>query len=254
MRGSSWTMAWRTARSLSRPNGSVPDRHFVEDDAQGPEVGPGVDFVAAGLFGRHVGDRPHGRSGLGQPGFAGQLGQSEIEDLGQAVRGDHDIARLDVAVDDAVFVGLGQSLGDLGGDADRVGRGQRAAGDPLLEGLAGITGHGDVETAVLRFVDVVNGADVRVVEARRGAGLVDEPLPGLGIGRESGRQELQGDPSVEAEVLGLVDDAHAAPAELADDAELPGDGLPGLDLSDRDPDRSGRIIPHVPLHPASLKA
>ena len=28
-----------------------PCRHFVKDDAQGPEIGPGIDLVAAGLFG-----------------------------------------------------------------------------------------------------------------------------------------------------------------------------------------------------------
>ena len=33
-----------------------------------------------------------------------------------------------------------------------------------------------------------------------------------------GRQKLEGDPAAERELLGLVDDAHAAPADLAEDA------------------------------------
>ena len=66
-----------------------------------------------------------------------------------------------------------------------------------------------------------------------------------------GGQELEGDLPFEAEVFGLVDDAHAAAPELADDAVLAGDRLAGLDLRGGDSERASRIIPHLSLHPVS---
>ncbi len=183
---------------------------LVEDDAERPDVRAGVDLVALGLLGGHVGDRAHGGSRDRHPGLSGELGQAEIQDLGRPVRSDHDVARLDVAVDDAVLVGLGQALGHLGGEAQRVGRRKVAAGDPVLQGFALVAGHDDVEAAVGRFVDLVDGADVGMVEARGGPGLVDEPLAGRGLGHQPGRQELEGDAALQTEVLGLEDHAHPA--------------------------------------------
>ena len=88
-------------------------------------------------------------------------------------------------------------------------------------------GHGDEHAAVLAFSDLVDGADVGVVEDRGGLGLVDEALAGLGVVRELGREELERDGAAELEIVGLVDDAHSAPADLAEDAVLAGDNRPG---------------------------
>ena len=224
-----------------------PGGHLVEDDAERPDVGAGVDVLARGLFGGHVGDRADGHPRDRHPGLAGQLGQAEVEDLGLSIGRDHDVARLDVAVDDAVLVGLGQPPGDLGGDPDRFGRRQVPLGDPVLQAFARIAGHDDVKAAVLGLIDLVDGADVGVVEARRGARFVDETLPGLGVRRRARGEELEGDRPVETEVLGFVNDTHAAPAEPAGDAVLPGHGFAGADLGLRDLQRTGEIIPHFPL-------
>jgi hypothetical protein len=51
-----------------------------------------------------------------------------------------------------------------------------------------------------------------VVQRGRDARLVEEPRPETIISRELGRQHLQRDDAAEADVAGLVDDAHAAPA------------------------------------------
>ena len=156
-------------------------------------------------------------------------------------------------MDDAVLVGLGQAFGDFGRDPDRLARLHGPAPEPVLQAFALITGHDDVEAAVLGLVDFVDCADVRMVEARRRPGLVDETLPGFGVRCQSGRQELEGDRPLEAEVLGLVDDAHAAPAELADDAVLAGHGLSGLDLGGGNFQCPGRDIPHFSLRSADGK-
>ena len=53
-----------------------------------------------------------------------RLGDAEVGDLHLAVGGDQDVARLDVAVHDAVAVRVAQRGGDLRGD---LGRARRAS-------------------------------------------------------------------------------------------------------------------------------
>ena len=68
--------------------------------------------------------------------------------------------------------------------------------------------------------DGVDGDDVRVVERGGGAGFVLEAGQLLLVEHRGERQDLQRDAAAERELLGLVDDAHAAAAELAEDAEV----------------------------------
>ena len=105
--------------------GQASREHLVEDDPEGPDVGAGVDVLAEELLGRHVGDGPDGTAGAGQAGLAGDLGQAEIGDPGDALLRDEDVGRLDVAVDDAVRMGGGQAIRDLRGEGERFG-GRRA--------------------------------------------------------------------------------------------------------------------------------
>jgi hypothetical protein len=59
--------------------------------------------------------------------------------------------------------------------------------------------------------------DVGVVQRRSRLGFANEPFLGFVVGAELGRKEFDGDVAVEPDVLGLVDDAHAAFAKLGDD-------------------------------------
>ena len=79
--------------------------------------------------------------------------------------------------------------------------------------------HRHVEEAVL-LPEVVHGDDVRVVEERRRLRLALEALQGLVAGGDPGAERLQGHEAVEDRVPGLVDLAHRAAAELADDLVL----------------------------------
>ncbi len=67
------------------------------------------------------------------------------------------------------------------------------------------------------FADVVNRADIRVVERRSRAGLPMESFQGLAVGGNVVRKELQGYVSAEPGVFGLVDDAHTTAAQLFED-------------------------------------
>ena len=74
------------------------------------------------------------------------------------------------------------------------------------------------------LVDVVDRADVRVVERRGRLGLASEPLQGDLITEELLGQELERHAASQPRVLGLVDDTHPSAAELVDDP-IVGDGL-----------------------------
>ena len=88
--------------------------------------------------------------------------------------------------------------------------GQAAA----LDELHGVEGHAPLAA------DGVDRDDVRVVQAGGGLGLELEPLQLPRVHRRGNRQDLQRHAAAERDLLGLVDDPHAAPADLADDAEI----------------------------------
>ena len=68
--------------------------------------------------------------------------------------------------------------------------------------------------------EVVHGHYVGVVEQGRGLGLALEALERLVVGAEPGGERLERDEAVQDRVVGLVDLAHRAAAELADDRVL----------------------------------
>jgi hypothetical protein len=74
------------------------------------------------------------------------------------------------------------------------------------------------------LADVVDSADVGMIEGGGGLCLSTEAAERLRIARHFVRQELQSDETVQASVLGLVNYAHTATTELLDDAVVR-DGL-----------------------------
>ena len=67
------------------------------------------------------------------------------------------------------------------------------------------------------LADVVDLDDVGVLEPRDGRRLGQEAGGGHGIGVGTGQDHLEGARAVEADLTGVVDDAHAAAAELTQD-------------------------------------
>jgi hypothetical protein len=128
-----------------------------------------------------------------------------------------------VAVDDALGVCRIEGVGNLDRQVQKLRRLHGLPTNAVLERLALQKLHGD-EGLALVLVDVVDRADVGVVEGGAGLGLALEPLQGDGVAEELLGQELQRDGPVEAGVLGLVDDTHAAAANLLEDAVVR-DGL-----------------------------
>ncbi len=114
-------------------------------------------------------------------------------------------------------VRLSQALDDLLRDRDRAFGLQRSAPDQVLERVAVVVCHRDEQVAVFCFVDLVDRANVGVIQGGCGLRLLYEAGLGRGIAGEFGREKFQGHDPVETGVLGLVDLAHSSLADLGED-------------------------------------
>ena len=138
-----------------------------------------VDGLAHHLLGRHVARRADHDAGARQPadpsaGSELRPRETEVEQL-DAVRREEDVGRLEIAMDDAARVQRRQRGQHAEADRHRLRDAHRPALQPLGERLALEQLHGDEQLAGV-LADLVDLADVRMVDARRGAGLAPEPL------------------------------------------------------------------------------
>src|SRR5580704_6696388 len=83
--------------------------------------------------------------------------------------------------------------------------------------------HGD-ESLAFMLANVVDGADVGMIQCRGSLRLPLKPTQGLRIAGYLFRQELQGDKAAQAGVFGFVNHAHPASAQLFDNS-IVRDGL-----------------------------
>ena len=208
--------------------GGAPGGQLVEHGSQGEEVGARVERQAQELLGGHVGQRAHGDAHLRQGvlrrrrgvarvaglGSRHELREAEIEDLDLTARGQEEVPRLDVPVDDPLDVSRVERVRDLGPELRHPLRGQRGLPEELLEGRP-LEQLEHEEGLVLVGPDVVEDADVGVVQAGDGRRLALEPLHGARGAGARGMEELEGDLAPEARVARPVDDAHAAAPQAA---------------------------------------
>jgi hypothetical protein len=82
----------------------------------------------------------------------------------------------------------------------------------------------DDEGAAAFFADVVDRADVGVIQSRGGFGFAAKALESGTVLGEIFRKKFEGNKAAETRVFSLVDNAHASAAELFDDAVVR-DGL-----------------------------
>ena len=94
-------------------------------------------------------------------------------------------------------------------------RDRGTAGDGVLERFAFEALHGDEGFAVF-LADVVDGADVGVIEGRGGSGFAVEAFECLRILGDGVGKKFEGDEAAEARVFAFIYDAHSAATEFLD--------------------------------------
>jgi hypothetical protein len=76
---------------------------------------------------------------------------------------------------------------------------------------------GDQEGAAVVLAEIVNGADVGMVQRRGSAGFQAKALEALRIASDVFGEKLESDRASEVGIFGFVDDAHSAAAEFFED-------------------------------------
>ena len=207
----------RGGQRVAAIEGQVAGQQFVADHAEAVEIGASVDVEAACLFGTHVAGRTHGRALARDPQVVAVVRDAEIGEQRTLVLVEQHVLGLDVAMHDAALVGLSQRVGeraDHRGDARR-----RFAQVELGEIAVGQVRHGVEKLPVGGAADFVDRDDVRVLQARDGAGLLLEAGNGF-VGRRL--QDLHRHRSAQRRLDRQIHRGHAAAAERAHQA-MPGD-------------------------------
>ncbi len=203
----------------------LPGEHEEEDATERVDIGARVErTLAAALLGRHIGGRADDVPGAGDPGLAvHELADAEVEQLGalaarhRGVGDQEDVLRLEVAVQDVTGVRGAERRRQLPRQVQRlIDRHGAGARDALIEALTFEVLHHQVGAAIDVIAEVEDLDDARILDRRRGLGLVEKTLERLRPRRGGGaREQLDGDAATQHAVLGEVHHAHAALSEDA---------------------------------------
>src|SRR5262249_27640824 len=193
------------------------------------DISPSIDAVAIeGLLGGEIvsGAEDRRRIVLAREVIAlivEEPRQAEVEDLDRAGAVEQDIARLDVAMHQPLVVGVLQPEARLKDVVAGAEGGERALlPDDFLQAIPlNVLHDGVVQLAVA--IDIVDLDDVGMVEDRDGAGLALEALDDPGVLRLGAGKHLQGDASLETDMLAQEDGAHAALAKAFEQFEFVAD-------------------------------
>ena len=159
----------------------ITGEHLVEDHAKGPDVAAPVHLVTAGLLRAHVGRRTQHRARPGQGlsnsrlvgmGFRFALGhavggegpgQTKIENLDRTFARNLHIGRLQIAVHDALLVGVFQPSRQLAGDLVDLVFGQRPPLQTHAQVFTGRQFHGQHRLPLGSF-QPITGRDILVLQ------------------------------------------------------------------------------------------
>ena len=134
--------------------------------------------------------------------------QPEVHQLGARLR-QHDVARLQVAMDYPTLVRFFQSFANLDSQFQNLLERQRALVQSIGQRFAVQKFHHQVVDPVLMSY-VVQRADMGMVQRRNGARFPVEALLGLRVIGKVGGQNLDGDRAIQTSIARAIHFAHAA--------------------------------------------
>lgn len=225
--------------------GEFAGEHFVEDNAEGIDVGAVIDLRwILELLRRHVVGCAKGCAGAGEGDgtffFADDFGDSEVGDLHAAAGVEEDVFGFDIAVEDAFFVGVLECVADFGDDGEGFG-GRKFTHTHGLAEVESVNEFHDEVIEAAGVAEVVDHDDVWMVEAGEDAGFAHETLGEVRIGAELPGEKLEGDFAAEMKLAGFIDIAHAAAADEFEDLELREDGPELVDGGDVTQTGAGQV-------------
>jgi hypothetical protein len=121
-----------------------------------------------------------------------QFRETEIENFDPAVFGDEQVLRLEVTMDDALFMSRRQSMRNLNAVIDRLAQGYRTVLQQLPQSVA-LQQLGNQIGCSVKGAELVDGKDVGVIESRGRLGLLLKTMQPLEILRNKGWQDLDRD-------------------------------------------------------------
>jgi len=190
--------------------GELTGEHFIEDDADGIDVGPAIAALAFDLLGRDVigGADGGGEVGVSEAAGGCVAGYAEVDELDVVVVVDHDVFRLEVAVNDAIGMDVLERIENADGDVDGALLRDAAFSEDVAEEAAGDPLHDHVHAGA--FLSAEDAHDLGVVKFFADAAFALEPVEEDGIGFEIGVGDFEGDDAVVTGVDGAIDGGHAA--------------------------------------------
>ena len=132
---------------------------------------------------------------------------------------DENVGWLDIAVDDAFAVGGVERVGNFDGEVEQNFCFQRGGQRSGASASAVQKFHHDIRATVF-LADIVNGANVGVIECGSGLRFTAKAFQRLRVARQFFGQEFQTDRAMQPRVLGLINHTHPAAAQLLDDSVM----------------------------------
>ncbi len=161
---------------------ALPGEQLVEHQPQRVDVRAHGDLARLQLLRRHVGRRAGALRARLQ--LVREPGESEVGDAHAPSPVDHHVGRFEVAVQDVVLVGRGQTETELPGDLDRLALGRRAQPPQHVGQVLAVDVLHRQEDVPVDLADVVDAADVGMRDLARGAHLATDPLQCGRLGRQ----------------------------------------------------------------------
>ncbi len=203
------------------PERHIPREHLIRDDAQRIEIAAAIDFaIARALLGTHVGRRPDRHPGRGQPrvraaGVADRARDAEVgHHRAPTIGRQQDVVRLDVAVDYAARMGVGEGARHLRQQPPRLRDGHPGIPGQTPRQRVAVDVRHDEEHQSLTLVDREDRNNVGMRQLRGGLGLTQKPRANVGAKRQLRRQDFDRDRPLEPAVSRQVHDPHPAAPDL----------------------------------------